>query len=223
MLGYPEDVRDICLGEDGVLTRAAPETLLIDFTTSRPDLAREIAVLAENRGLGSVDAPVSGGDRGAREATLSIMAGGSEEDVTRAMPLLQRLGSNVVHQGPAGSGQRTKLCNQIAIASNMLGVCEALVFARAGGLDPRRVLSSIEHGAAGSWSLSNLAPRILDGDLAPGFYVHHFIKDMAMALETAIEENLELPGLELALNRYRLLARQGGEHLGTQGLIELYG
>lgn len=222
MLGYPDDVREVYFGGDGVLENAAEAALLIDFTTSSPALAREIAGQASKKGLGSVDAPVSGGDRGAREAALSIMVGGGEADVERARPLLERLGKNVVHQGPPGSGQMTKLCNQIAIASNMLGVCEALVFARAGGLDPRRVLDSIEHGAAGSWSLSNLAPRILDGDLDPGFYVHHFIKDMNLALETAIEEDLDLPGLELALNRYRLLARRGGDRLGTQGLIRVY-
>ena len=222
MLGYPEDVREVYFGEQGVFSAVPDGAVLIDFTTSSPSLAREIAAKAAEKGLGSVDAPVSGGDTGARQAALSIMLGGETADVDRVRSLLERLGKNVVHQGPAGSGQMTKLCNQIAIASNMLGVCEALVFARAGGLDPNRVLQSIEHGAAGSWSLSNLAPRILDGDLDPGFFVHHFIKDMSMALETAIEENLELPGLELALNRYRLLARQGGEHLGTQGLIRLY-
>ena len=222
MLGYPEDVREVYFGEEGVFAGAKAGTLLIDFTTSSPALARDIAEKAADGGMGVLDAPVSGGDRGAREAALSIMVGGAEADVARGREVLDCLGKNVVHQGPPGSGQTTKLCNQIAIASNMLGVCEALVFARAGGLDPRRVLESIEYGAAGSWSLSNLGPRILDGDLDPGFYVHHFIKDMSLALETAIEEDLELPGLELALNRYRRLAREGGELLGTQGLIRVY-
>lgn len=222
MLGYPEDVREVYFGDGGVISGAEAGALLIDFTTSSPGLAREIAEEAANKGMASVDAPVSGGDRGAREAALSIMVGGSEEGVERAGPVLECVGRQVVHQGPAGSGQMTKLCNQIAIASTMLGVCEALVFARAGGLDPRRVLESIAQGAAGSWSLSNLAPRILEGDLEPGFYVHHFIKDMTLALETAIEEDLDLPGLELALNRYRLLARKGGGKLGTQGLIRVY-
>jgi 3-hydroxyisobutyrate dehydrogenase-like beta-hydroxyacid dehydrogenase len=222
LLGYPQDVEEVYLGEQGPLEHAGQGTLLIDFTTSSPALARRLAAEGLAKRVGVLDAPVSGGDTGAKGGRLSIMVGGRESDVVRARPLFDLLGKTIVHQGDAGSGQLTKLCNQIAIASNMLGVCEALVFAKRNGLDPERVLSSIEHGAAGSWSLTNLAPRMLTGDLDPGFYVHHFIKDMSLALEVAMDEGLALPGLELALNRYRELAKQGGELLGTQGLIRVY-
>lgn len=223
MLGMPEDVRSVYLGEEGVIHTVSPGTVLIDFTTSSPSLAEELEQAFARKDCPVLDAPVSGGDIGAKNGTLSIMVGGSREAFSRVEPLLKLMSQTLVHQGKAGSGQRTKLCNQIAIASNMLGVCEAMVFARKSGLDPEQVLSSIEHGAAGSWSLSNLAPRMLAGDTSPGFFVRHFIKDMRLALEAAQQEGLSLPGLELSLARYRQLAEEGGEDLGTQALFNTYG
>ncbi len=222
MVGYPSDVEVTYYGESGVLDSAARDAVLIDMTTSDPALARRIAADAAKRGLHALDCPVSGGDVGARNATLSIMCGGDSEAFERARPLLELAGGNVVLQGPAGSGQSTKMCNQIAIASGMLGVCEAMAYAEQSGLDPESVLASIEHGAAGSWSLSNLAPRMIRGDFAPGFYVEHFIKDMRIAAESAKRSGLETPGLSLALRMYERLAEQGGARQGTQALYRIY-
>ncbi|HUF63481.1 MAG TPA: NAD(P)-dependent oxidoreductase [Verrucomicrobiales bacterium] len=223
IVGFPADVEEIYLGENGILAQAAPDTLLIDMTTSSPTLARRIAEEAASRHCHALDAPVSGGDIGAREARLSIMAGGTVEAFERAYPLLQLMGSNIVRQGPAGSGQHTKMANQIAIAAVMLGVCESMAYASRAGLDPAAVLRSISGGAAGSWSLSNLAPRILAGDFAPGFYVKHFLKDMRIALDSAAELGLETPGLALAYQMYERLSQfPGGAELGTQGLYHLY-
>jgi 3-hydroxyisobutyrate dehydrogenase len=219
MVGFPADVEAVYFGEAGLLATARPGTLLIDFTTSRPDLAVRIAAEAKRRGLQALDAPVSGGDKGAREATLSIMAGGEAAAFEAALPLFNQVGKRIVHQGPAGSGQHCKMSNQIAIAGTMIGVCEALAYARRAGLDPECVLASIATGAAGSWSLTNLAPRMLAGDFAPGFYVKHFVKDLGIALASAQALKLDLPGLELALRLYRELAEQGGADLGTQALI----
>ncbi len=171
----------------------------------------------------AIDAPVSGGDKGAREATLSVMVGGDRDTFDRILPLLALMGKNIVYQGPSGSGQHCKLCNQIAIASNMIGVCEAMAYARKAGLDPETVLKSISTGAAGSWSLSNLAPRLLAGDFAPGFYVKHFIKDMAIAANSSDQLNLDTPGLDLAIALYRQLAEQGYANDGTQALFRLLG
>ncbi len=223
IVGFPADVEEIYLGENGILSEARPDTLLIDMTTSSPVLARRIAAAAAAQRCQALDAPVSGGDIGAREARLAIMAGGTPGAFERAYPLLQTFGSNIVHQGPAGSGQHTKMANQIAIAAVMLGVCEALAYASRAGLDPAVVLRSISGGAAGSWSLSNLAPRILAGDFAPGFYVKHFLKDMKIALDSAAELGLDAPGLALAYQMYeRLSQTPGGAELGTQGLYHLY-
>ncbi len=222
MVGYPSDVEAIYYGDAGVLDAAGPDTVLIDLTTSDPALARKIAADAGKRGLHALDCPVSGGDVGARNATLSIMCGGETEAFERARPLLELVGGNVVLQGPAGSGQSTKMCNQIAIASGMLGVCEAMAYAEQSGLDPESVLTSIEHGAAGSWSLSNLAPRMIRGDFAPGFYVEHFIKDMRIAAESAKKAGLETPGLSLALQMYERLAEHRGARQGTQALYRIY-
>ena len=219
MLGRPDDVRSVMFGPDGLIDRAAPGTVLVDCTTSEPALAVEIAETASVRGIGAVDAPVSGGDVGAREARLSIMVGGGDDDVARVRPLLDLLGATVVHQGPPGAGQHTKAVNQIAIASNMIGVCEALLYAQAAGLDPETVLASISSGAAGSWSLANLAPRMIAGDFAPGFYVEHFVKDLGIALHEAERLELELPGLTLAAELYRRLLADGGGRSGTQALI----
>ncbi len=222
IVGYPADVEAVYLGKAGLMESVPKGALLIDMTTSSPQLAQRIAEAALAKGAHSLDAPVSGGDLGAREARLSIMVGGDKAAFEKALPVLELMGTNVVHQGPAGSGQYTKMCNQIAIASGMLGICEALHYAKAAGLDPETVLKSISGGAAGSWSLSNLAPRILKGDFAPGFYVKHFIKDMGIAIESARELGLQLPGLKLAESLYQLLAKDGGADLGTQALFKLY-
>jgi 3-hydroxyisobutyrate dehydrogenase len=222
IVGMPHDVESVYLGSDGLIANARPETLLIDMTTASPTLARRIFESGQAKGIGCLDAPVSGGDIGAREARLSIMVGGDEEIYSRALPILESMGKNVVHQGPAGSGQHTKMANQIAIAAGMLGVCEALAYAKRAGLDQETVLKSIGSGAAGSWSLSNLAPRMIAGDFSPGFYVKHFIKDLGIAIESAKEMDLKTPGLELAMQMYQKLATQGGENLGTQGLYTIY-
>jgi 3-hydroxyisobutyrate dehydrogenase len=223
MVGFPADVRETVLGDAGVLSRAEPGSVLVDMTTSEPSLAREIHEAAKARGVESVDAPVSGGDVGARNATLSIMVGGEEETVNRLRPLLERMGETIVHHGPAGAGQHTKMVNQTLIATGMIGVCEALLYAYRAGLDPEKVLASVSGGAAGSWSLSNYAPRMLKGDFAPGFLVEHFIKDMEIALAEARAMNLALPGLALAHELYLALRAQGGGRDGTQALIRALG
>ncbi len=222
MVGYPADVREVWLGAEGIFSGAKEGALLIDMTTSSPALARELAAAGEARGLMVLDAPVSGGDIGAKEARLSIMVGGAAAAFARAEPLLALMGKNIVRQGGPGCGQLTKLCNQVAIAGGMLAVCESLAFARGAGLEPERVLRSIESGAAGSWGLSNLGPRILRGDWAPGFFVKHFLKDLRLALEVAREEKLTLPGLALAEEMYARLAADGGADDGTQALFRLY-
>jgi len=222
IVGMPADVEAVYFADDGLIPNARPGTLLIDMTTSSPVLARRIFEAGRGKGLACMDAPVSGGDIGAREARLSIMAGGEEKDFEAARPLFDEMGANCVLQGPAGSGQHTKMANQIAIAAGMLGVCEAMAYAKGAGLDQATVLKSIGSGAAGSWSLSNLAPRMIATDFTPGFYVKHFIKDLGIAIESAQEMGLETPGLELAMMMYEKLAAKGGENLGTQGLYTLY-
>jgi len=218
IVGYPSDVREVHLGADGTLAGAKPDSLIVDMTTSEPTLAMEIARAAAEKKVGAVDAPVSGGDVGARNATLSIMVGGPKEAVQRAWPLLDVMGKTIVHQGPAGAGQHAKMVNQTLIATGMIGVCEALLYAHAAGLDLETVLQSVRSGAAGSWSLSNLAPRIIDGDFEPGFFVEHFIKDMGIALAEARKMKLCLPGLALAQQLYQAVEAQGGGHKGTQAL-----
>lgn len=222
MVGYPKDVEELYLGEGGLIRHAKPGTVFIDMTTSSPLLAGRIHAAAAGAGMWALDAPVSGGDIGARNAKLSIMVGGDREAYEKVLPLLELMGTNIIYQGPAGAGQHTKMCNQIVIATAMIGVCEALAYAKASGLDPRQVLASIGTGAAGSWSLNNLAPRILDGDFAPGFYVKHFIKDMGIALDSAKEMGLELPGLSLAESLYRKLADMGFGDEGTQALYKVF-
>ena len=219
MVGYPADVREVILSELGVLGSAKPGSVIIDMSTSEPSLAKEIFEAARERGVASIDAPVSGGDVGARNATLSIMVGGEPEAVAAVRPLLEILGQTIIHQGPAGAGQHTKMVNQTLIATGMIGVCEALLYAHRAGLDLEAVLESVSGGAAGSWSLSNYAPRILKGDFAPGFMVEHFIKDMEIALSEARRMNLALPGLALAHELYIALRAQGGGRDGTQSLI----
>ncbi|ARA99701.1 MULTISPECIES: NAD(P)-dependent oxidoreductase [Geobacillus] len=222
MVGYPHDVEQVYFGEGGILEQARPGTYVIDMTTSTPTLAQAIYEAAKQKGIHALDAPVSGGDIGAREGTLTIMVGGDEEVFLACKPILEHLGTNIILQGKAGAGQHTKMCNQIAIATNMIGVCEAMAYAKKAGLDPFRVLESIAKGAAGSWSLSNLAPRMLTGDFAPGFYIKHFIKDMKIALEEAERMNLPLPGLALAKSMYEELAQAGEENSGTQALYKRY-
>jgi 3-hydroxyisobutyrate dehydrogenase len=222
MVGYPADVTEVWSGSHGFLTAAHRGQLLIDMTTSDPTLARTLAKEAAAKGVAALDAPVSGGDRGAREAALSIMVGGNQVDFARAKPVFEIMGKSVVLQGEAGAGQLCKLTNQIAIASSMLAMCEALTFAQAAGLHPETVLSSISGGAAGSWSLTNLAPRVLKGDYAPGFYVRHFVKDLGLALTAARELKLNLPGLELAARLYDQVVATGDADLGTQALAKHY-
>ncbi len=222
MVGYPADVDQVWRGPAGFLAAPRPPGLLVDLTTSDPALARDLAAVAAARGLEALDAPVSGGDRGAREATLSIMVGGSAAGFGLAKPILASMGRTIVLQGGPGAGQLCKLANQVAIASGMVAVCEALAFARATGLDPATVLESISGGAAGSWGLSNLAPRVLRDDFAPGFYVRHFTKDLGLALAAARAAKADLPGLELAARLYREVEAAGDADLGTQALARLY-
>jgi 3-hydroxyisobutyrate dehydrogenase len=219
IVGYPGDVRQVLLGDDGALGGAAAGSVLVDLTTSEPSLAVEIAGAAVSKGVASVDAPVSGGDVGARNATLSIMVGGDEEAVERVRPLFETFGKTIVRQGGPGAGQHTKMVNQTLIAGAMIGVCEALLYAYRAGLDLETVLGSVEPGAAGSWSLTNYAPRMLRGDFEPGFVVEHFVKDMGIALAEARRMNLSLPGLALVQQLYVALMAQGQGRKGTQSLI----
>ncbi len=222
IVGFPADVEATYFGEQGVFKTLKSGGLVVDMTTSSPILAKRIAAAAEEKGIAALDAPVSGGDLGAREARLSIMIGGEEAAFERARPLFEIMGKNIQLQGPAGAGQHTKMSNQIAIAAGMVAIAESLAYAKAAGLDPKRVLASIETGAAGSWSLSNLAPRALDGNYDPGFFVKHFIKDMGIAIESATEMGLTLPGLNLAKGLYDRLAADGGADDGTHALFRFY-
>lgn len=222
IVGYPSDVEEVYLGENGLVLNGKENTYLIDMTTSTPSLATEIHTAAKRKGIHVLDAPVSGGDIGAREAKLSIMVGGNEEDFHAVLPILQVLGSNIVYQGKAGAGQHTKMCNQIVIASGMIGVSEAMAYAVKSGLDPETVLKSISSGAAGSWSLSNLAPKMIQGNFEPGFYIKHIIKDMTIALEESEKMGMEAPGLSLALSLYKQLAALGEENSGTQALYKYW-
>ncbi|WP_436375571.1 NAD(P)-dependent oxidoreductase [Cytobacillus sp. BC1816] len=222
IVGYPADVEEVYLGENGIITNGRENTYVIDMTTSTPTLAKRIYEEAGKKGMHAIDAPVSGGDIGARHAKLSIMAGGDRDAFLAVEPIFNLLGTNIVYQGKAGAGQHTKMCNQIAIASNMIGVCEAVVYAEKAGLDPRTVLQSISSGAAGSWSLSNLAPRIIDGNFEPGFYIKHFIKDMNIALDEAEAMGIMTPGLALAKKMYAGLSEKGEENSGTQALYKYW-
>ncbi|MDI1321002.1 MAG: NAD(P)-dependent oxidoreductase [bacterium] len=222
IVGFPADVEATYFGAAGVLAHAQPGAVLIDMTTSSPLLAQRIATAATAKGLGSLDAPVSGGDVGAREARLVIMVGGDAAAFVRAKPLFEVMGKNIILQGGPGAGQHCKLANQISIASIMMSWCEALTYAQKAGLDPARVIESIGGGAAASWSLNNLAPRALKGDFAPGFYVKHFLKDMRLALESAGAMQLSLPGLAQAKKLYDEVERRGWADSGTQVLLRLY-
>jgi 3-hydroxyisobutyrate dehydrogenase len=219
MVGYPDEVAEVVLGDDGALGALAPGAVLVDMTTSRPALAVEIAARAAERGVHALDAPVSGGDVGARGGTLSIMVGGDPEAFALARPCLELMGSNVVLQGAPGAGQHTKLTNQVVVAGNLLAVCEALLYATRAGLDVEQVLGAISGGAASSWALTNLAPRIVADDYAPGFFVDHFVKDLALVLDEAARLRLALPGVALVHQLAVALQAQGHGRDGTQSLI----
>ncbi|MBI2485793.1 MAG: NAD(P)-dependent oxidoreductase [Deltaproteobacteria bacterium] len=219
IVGFPLDVREVYFGDNGILSSIKAPKILIDMTTTKPSLAIEIYNAAKLKGTSFIDAPVSGGDVGARNGSLSIMVGGDKDAVDTVMPLLELLGKKIVYQGGSGSGQHTKMCNQIVVAGTMIGVCESLIYAYKAGLDVEMMLSSISEGAASSWLLCNLAPRILKRDYDPGFFVEHFVKDMEIALEEASRMNLSLPGLALVNQLYVAAKAQGHGRLGTQALI----
>jgi 3-hydroxyisobutyrate dehydrogenase len=218
IVGFPSDVRQVTLGEDGALAGCKKGNILVDMTTSEPSLAVEIADKAKAKGVHAVDAPVSGGDIGAREARLSIMIGGEEDVVESLRPCWEAMGKTIVRQGGPGAGQHTKMVNQTLIATNMIGVCEALLYAYRAGLNLETVMQSVGPGAAGSWSLANLGPRIINNNFDPGFFVEHFIKDMGIALDEAKRMGLALPGLALAHQLYIALKAQGHGRDGTHAL-----
>ncbi len=219
MVGFPQDVRTVYFDETGILAGARAGMILIDMTTTQPALSREIAVASSAKGLAAIDAPVSGGDVGAKNAALSIMIGGDATSVQAVMPLFELLGKKIVHQGGPGTGQQAKLCNQIVIAGTMVGVCESLLYGYKAGLDLNRMLESIRGGAAACWTLDNLAPRILQRNFDPGFFVEHFIKDMGLALEEANRMGLVLPGLTLVHQLYQTVQTLGHGRSGTHALI----
>ena len=222
MVGFPKDVEEVYFGEQGILQNASTGTILIDMTTTSPSLSLRIAQAAAKKGLCALDAPVSGGDVGARQATLSIMVGGDPAVYQACLPLFQAMGKQVVYEGPAGSGQHTKMANQIALGGAIAGVCEALAYGKRAGLDLPTMLQSISAGAAGSWQMSNMAPRMLKGDFDPGFFVKHYIKDMNIALEEAAHVDLTMPVLNEVHDMYQALDDQGMGDLGTQALIKYY-
>lgn len=222
IVGYPRDVEEVYLGKDGLIASAAEGSLLVDMTTSSPKLAERIWEAGRKKGISVLDAPVTGGDKGAREAKLTILAGGEKKDFELALPYFRLMGTNIVHMGKAGCGQYAKLVNQITLAGTMTGMCEGLAFAKSCGLDQRKVLEAISGGAAGSWSLTNYGPRILNGDFAPGFFVKHYIKDMKLAEEAADEMGLDLPALTLTRELYEEISEGGFEEAGTQSLYCLY-
>ena len=221
-VGMPHELEEVMFGANGAMASVRAGQLFIDFGTSKPSASRRIAAAAAEKGAHALDAPVSGGDIGARNATLSIMVGGDAEAFARAEPLFARLGKTVVHQGGPGAGQRTKIVNQVLVAANTVGMCEAVHLAVTAGLDPHKVLASVGGGAAASWSISVLAPRVLNGDFEPGFLVEHLVKDLRIAREEAGELGLSLPLVELCLARYEALLAAGLGRKGTQGIYLLY-
>ncbi len=222
IVGYPKDVEDVYLGKNGLIESEAEGSLLVDMTTSSPKLAVRIWEAGKKKGISVLDAPVTGGDRGAREARLTILAGGERTDFEKALPYFSLMGTNIRYMGKAGSGQYTKLVNQVTLAGTMTGMCEGLAFAKGCGLDPKEVLEAISGGAAGSWSLTNYGPRILNGDFAPGFFVKHYIKDMKLAEDAADEIGLDLPALSLTRELYEEISEGGLGDAGTQSLYCLY-
>lgn len=219
MLGFPNDVRDVYLAKEGLLLKSRPGQVFVDLTTSEPSLAVEIAECARERQAVALDAPVSGGDVGAKQGTLSIMVGGDSSTFDALKPILGIFGKVLVHHGPAGCGQHAKLCNQMTIAGTMIGVCEALLYAHQAGLDGKKLLESIRQGAAGCWTLDHLAPKMLQRDFSPGFFVEHFIKDMEMSLSAANRMGLLLPGLAVVHKLYQAVQAQGHGRSGTHALL----
>ena len=222
IVGYPKDVEDVYFAEDGILENADEGTYLIDMTTTSPKLSVRIYEEGNKKGLHVLDAPVSGGDVGAKKGTLAIMVGGEKIDFEACQDVLAAMGTSIVYEGPAGSGQHVKMANQIAIAGAVSGVCEAIAYTKAMGVDVDTMIETIKGGAAGSWQLSNLGPKMASGDYAPGFYIKHIIKDMKIAEEEAEERELVLPILQKVCEMYQELERQGKGGNGTQGLIEYY-
>jgi 3-hydroxyisobutyrate dehydrogenase len=222
MVAFPKDVEEVLLGTEGFLAAKHPPKIVVDMGTSPPGLTRRIAEAAAAKGVGALDAPVSGGDIGARNATLSIMVGGEVRDFEAVKPLFEFLGKTIVHQGAAGAGQLCKMVNQILVANSMIGACEAMVAAKATGLDPERMLQSVSTGAAGSWTLSNLVPRMLKGDWAPGFFASLLAKDLQIAVDEMKAVGHALPGLEVSERLYRRLHELGHGGMGTQGLLKVW-
>lgn len=218
IVGFPADVEGVYLGDEGILSGNGSCKVVVDMTTSQPSLAQRIAQEAEKKGIASLDAPVSGGDIGAKDAALAIMVGGEKATFDEVLPLFQLMGKNIAYMGAAGAGQHTKMCNQVLIAGTMIGVCESLLYAVKEGLDPQEVIDIIGKGAAGSWSINNLGPRIVKGDFDPGFFVEHFIKDMGIALQESAAVGLSLPGLALVHQLYMAVKAMGHGRLGTQAL-----
>ena len=221
-VGLPNEVEEVYFGDNGVIASLRAGQILIDFSTSSPSLARRIAEAARAKGAWALDAPVSGGDVGARNAALAIMVGGPAEAFERAKPIFEKLGKTIVLEGEAGAGQRTKIVNQVLVAGNTLSMCESVYFATKAGLDPEKVLAAVGGGAAASWSISVLAPRVLKGDFDPGFFVEHMVKDLRIAKAEAAELGFSLPIIELCLAQYERLVAAGHGRRGTQGLFLLY-
>lgn len=223
IVGYPKDVEEVYLGVDGIVANAPKGAYVIDMTTSSPKLAVKIYEAAKAAGIHALDAPVTGGDSGAKAGTLTILAGGDKEAFDACLPVFEAMGKNINYEGKAGNGQHTKMCNQIAIAGAIAGACEALAYAKAVGMDPQTMLDSISTGAAGSAQMTNVVPRILKDDYNPGFFIKHFIKDMKLADEEAAAAQAKLGMLEYVLGMYEELEEQGLGDLGTQALIKYYG
>jgi len=222
IVGYPHDVEEVFLGDHGVVSHAAPGSILIDMTTSEPSLAEKISAAAHERDIAVLDAPVSGGDVGAQNGTLAIMVGGDRKAFDTILPLFKHMGENIAYMGSPGKGQHTKMCNQILIASNMIGVVESLLYAYKAGMDMEEVIAVIGKGAASSWSINNLGMRIAKKNFDPGFFIKHFVKDMRIGLDEARRMNLSLPGLAMAHQFYTSAMALGHENLGTQGLYKVF-
>lgn len=222
MVGYPKDVEEVYFGEHGIIENAKLGSYLIDMTTTSPKLSEKIYEEAKGKNKFALDAPVSGGDVGAKNGTLTIMVGGDKEDFDACRPIFEAMGSNIVYEGKAGTGQHTKMANQIALGGAIAGVCEAMTYAKKVGLDVQTMLDSISKGAAGSWQMSNVAPKILEEDFRPGFFVKHYVKDMNIAIEEAKDVNLDLNVIEEVRTMYESLVEDGLGDLGTQALIRYY-
>ena len=222
IIGMPSDVEAVYLGENGLVNHGKNGTILVDMTTSSPELAKKIANISKEKGIFCLDAPVTGGDIGAKNATLTIFVGGETKAYNQVRPYFEIMGSHIVHLGTAGSGQHGKMANQIAISGSAIGMVESLSYAKAAGIDLTQIQEAVSTGSGGSWQMTNMAPRAIAGNFDPGFYIKHFIKDMKIAVKEAKTNNIDLPGLELVLGQYEKLEEQGLEDLGTQGLYKLY-